>query len=115
MRIPIYWIDGPWPGRLAIVPRPRGGDWLEDEITSWRKEGVNVIISTLTSEEIVDLELSKEGGIIQAKGMEFLAYPIPDRGVPSSFEKMDEFSRQLEEELAHGKNVAIHCRQGIGR
>jgi protein-tyrosine phosphatase len=112
---PIYWIEGPWPGRPAIVPRPRGGDWLEDEIASWRNEGVAVVISALTSEEIVDLELSKEGELVQLKGMEFLAFPIPDRGVPSSFDKMAEFSRILEGELAHGKNVAVHCRQGIGR
>lgn len=30
MRATLYWIDGVWPGRLAIVPRPRGDDWLED-------------------------------------------------------------------------------------
>jgi hypothetical protein len=32
MRAQLYWIEGPWAGHFAIVPRPRGGDWLEDEI-----------------------------------------------------------------------------------
>ena len=36
MHTELYWIPGPWLGRLAIMPRPRGGDWLEDEIRSWR-------------------------------------------------------------------------------
>ncbi len=28
----VYWIKGlPW--HLAILPRPRGGEWLGDEIT----------------------------------------------------------------------------------
>jgi len=29
MAAKVYWIAGPWQGRLGIVPRPRGGDWLE--------------------------------------------------------------------------------------
>jgi hypothetical protein len=24
----LYWVDGPWPGKLAISARPRGGGWL---------------------------------------------------------------------------------------
>ena len=41
MKTAPYWIDGPWPGRLAIVPRPRGGDWLEDEVRAWRQVGLD--------------------------------------------------------------------------
>ena len=22
----LYWIDGPWPGKLAVAARPRGGE-----------------------------------------------------------------------------------------
>jgi hypothetical protein len=29
-----YWIDTGHAGRLAILPRPRGGDWLEDEASA---------------------------------------------------------------------------------
>src|SRR4051794_18897663 len=32
MRSELFWIPVPFPGRLAIAPRPRGGDWLGDEI-----------------------------------------------------------------------------------
>lgn len=35
MKSDLFWINGPWPGRLAIMPRPRSGDWLEDEIQAW--------------------------------------------------------------------------------
>ena len=28
----VYWLDGPWLGRLAIVARPRGDEWLTDEL-----------------------------------------------------------------------------------
>ncbi len=53
----LYWIDGPWRGKLAIAARPRGGDWIADEIASWRGSGVDVIVSLLTAEEERDLEL----------------------------------------------------------
>jgi hypothetical protein len=43
MRTELYWIERPWRGRLAIMPRPRGGDWLDDEIQSWRRSGVDVV------------------------------------------------------------------------
>jgi hypothetical protein len=32
----VFWVDAPWRGRLGIVPRPRGGDWLPDETRVWR-------------------------------------------------------------------------------
>ena len=28
----LYWVDGPWLGKLALAARPRGGDWLCDEL-----------------------------------------------------------------------------------
>ena len=33
----LFWITGPWRGRLAIATRPRGGEWLGDEIRGWRR------------------------------------------------------------------------------
>ncbi len=56
----VFWITGPWPGRLAIALRPRGGDWLSDEIRSWRDMGLNVVVSLLTPNEILELELDQE-------------------------------------------------------
>ena len=34
-------------GRLAIMARPRAGDWLEDEISGWRAQGVEIVVSLL--------------------------------------------------------------------
>ena len=47
----LFWIVGPWRGRLAIAARPRGGDWLEDEITGWRLAGIDIVVSLLESHE----------------------------------------------------------------
>ena len=47
----LYWIDGPWPGKLAISARARGGDWLEDEMRGWRRNGIDTVVSLLTPAE----------------------------------------------------------------
>ena len=72
----LYWVEGPWTGHLAIMPRPRGGDWLEEEIRDWRRAGIDVVVSTLTTEEAAELELVKEAALCKANGMEYLAFPI---------------------------------------
>ena len=115
MRTTVYWIEGPWPGRLAIVPRPRGGDWLEEEIRFWQEAGVNVVISLLTRDESAELGLNQEELLCRAQGIQFYAYPIQDRGVPASRKATADLVRNLETALRAGKSVAVHCRQGIGR
>jgi protein-tyrosine phosphatase len=111
----LYWIEGPWPGRLAIMPRPRGGDWLEDEIQSWRRLGVDTILSLLTREEQTELNLADEDALCRTHGIAFMSFPIVDRGVPSSFEAFTDKVTKLAEQLANGKSITVHCRQGIGR
>ncbi len=110
-----FWIGGPWPGKLAIVPRPRGGDWLEDEVRAWRQAGLNVVVSVLTSDEVAHFDLVQEKQHSEAAGIEYLSFPIVDRSVPSSEASFASFVRQLDERLATGKAIGIHCRQGIGR
>jgi protein-tyrosine phosphatase len=115
MKPRIYWIDGPWAGRLAIMARPRGGDWLEGEIRQWKTAGIDIVVSTLTSDEIADLELDQEPTLCRGNGIEYTRFPIPDRAVPSSVRSTGELLHSLERELLQGKNVAFHCRQGVGR
>lgn len=115
MKADIYWVAGPWPGRLGIVPRPRGGDWLRDEIRSWRVAGLDVVASLLTPEETAELGLQEEAARSAEQGLELLSFPIPDYSVPQSRRDLTKLVSRLEEALAAGKNVAIHCRQGIGR
>jgi hypothetical protein len=80
----LFWIDGPWTGRLAISPLPRGGDWLEDEIRAWRDAGVEVVVSLVTPDEASDLELEREPEICEAHRIRLMSLPIVDRGVPAS-------------------------------
>jgi hypothetical protein len=72
--------------RLAIVGRPRSGDWLADEITDWKSAGLTDVVSLLEDHEIRDLELAEDAEIADRVGLTFERFPIPDRGVPTSFE-----------------------------
>lgn len=111
----LYWIANSSTGRLAISARPRGGDWLEDEIDGWRKQGVDIVVSLLTSSENDELKLQDEASFSKLRGIRFLSLPIEDRGVPTSSAKVEQLVLQLSSEMQKGKNVAVHCRQGIGR
>ena len=80
----LHWISGPWTGRLAIAARPRGGDWLTEEMRAWRQAGVDTVVSLLTAGEEMDLDLVGERAAAQVSGMSFLSFPIVDRCVPDS-------------------------------
>ena len=111
----VYWIDGPWKGRLAIVPRPRGGDWLEDDIADWREVGIDVVVSFLVPEESVELGLEAEQAFCEAQGIRFVSFAISDRNVPASQVAAIALVHDLEQSLVEGKTVAVHCRQSVGR
>jgi protein-tyrosine phosphatase len=115
MTADLFWIPGPWKGRLAVVTRPRGADWLEDEAEAWRHSGVDVIVSLLEKDEAFQLELGLEGDIAESKGVRYISFPIPDRGVPASTKGALAFLGNIGAILEQGKTVAIHCRQSVGR
>lgn len=115
MRPDLYWIAGPWAGKLAISTRPRGGDWLGDEIIGWRDAGLTAIVSLLTSEEAEELDLSQESPLCRSSGLAFTSFPMPDRGVPPSEKAAAAALADILASLRKGDAIAIHCRQGIGR
>ena len=115
MKPKLFWIPGRWRGRLAVATRPRGGDWLEDEISSWRKAGLDVVISLLEENEAEQFELGRERAVTESKGLRFVSFPIPDRGVPASTREALALFNSIAAALEEGQNVAVHCRQGIGR
>ena len=111
----LYWIPGPWVGKLAIAARPRGGDWLGNEMRGWQEAGVSTVLSLLTEDEAADLDLVAESGAARSAGMTFRSLPIPDRQVPSSPSQVAPVLEELDADLSAGDNVVIHCRQGVGR
>ncbi len=94
------------------MARPRAGDWLEDEIAHWKQSGVGIVVSLLEREEIDDLGLGMEAALCAESGIEYLSYPIADRGVPDDINAAMRFTADL---ARREKPIAIHCRAGIGR
>jgi len=115
MRSTIFWVSGMPKGRLGILLRPRGGDWLGDEIEAWHQAGVGMVVSLLEPDEAAQLALEDEASAATARGIAFRPLPIPDRGVPASKESVAQLAREIVEALEAGRSVAVHCRQGIGR
>ena len=111
----LHWVDGPWPRKLALAARPRGGDWLQEEIASWHGAGIDTVLSLLTPEEEQSLDLTNEASVVKARGMNFMQLPIPDREVPGSETEVSAALEKLNAKLSSGRNVIVHCRQGIGR
>lgn len=102
-------------GRLAIMPRPRAGDWLEGEVESWRSQGIELVVSLLEDTEVAELHLEDEAGACQQVGLRFVRFPVPDRGVPRSSQAVSDLVSSLVKELRAGHGVGIHCRIGVGR
>lgn len=102
-------------GFLAIMARPRSGDWLEDEVAELKTLGVTAVLSLLEIEEERELGLQDEGALCVRMGMTFDRFPIPDRGVPDSHAVVRAIGMQYFEAMSAGQGVVIHCRAGIGR
>ncbi len=117
MRSDIYWIhiNKLKPRSLATSARPRGGDWLEDEIIGWKNAGVRHVASLLTAPEVAELELESEARLCRAHGLGFTSVPVPDRGLPESSTVFLEAAKSLSRAVMASRPVLVHCRQGIGR
>lgn len=81
----------------------------------WRQAGFDIIVSLLTPDEAAEMDLKMEERYSRQHHMEFVSFPIVDRSVPESRVGALKLIEQLEAYLAHGKNINLHCRQGIGR
>lgn len=114
MRPVLFTVSRPGSGRLSIVPRPRGGDWLTDELADLDAAGIDVVVSMLTGAEEAELGLGHEASAARAAGIEFRQLPTPDRQVPDRDATLA-LARLLVQRLNAGASVAVHCRQGIGR
>jgi protein-tyrosine phosphatase len=96
------------------MARPRGGDWLTDELGDLATAGVSVLVSLLTDAEAAEFDLIQEADAAKAAGVEFHRLPTADRQVPDR-DAMLALARLLVQRLDDGSSVAVHCRQGIGR
>ena len=106
-----YWITP----RIAIIPRPRGRDWLPLEMEVAAAAGVDIIVSLLPQNEAEELGLAGEQAAATEAGIVFFNFPIEDRGVPDNAAEFDALLASVAELVASGKRVGMHCRACIGR
>lgn len=111
MKTEIYWIEE----TLAILMRPRGGDWLADEIVDWKREGIGVVVSLLARDEVSELGVEREARMCRNAGLDFHWLPVNDLSVPASMLETVRLVTGLAAARSTGKKIGIHCRQGLGR
>jgi protein-tyrosine phosphatase len=102
-------------GSLAITPRPRGGDWLEDDIADLARSGVGVLVSMLREDEQHELGLEGEASACSRSQIEFVPLPVPDLGAPTDGEAFIRAVHGLADRIRNGESIAMHCRQSVGR
>lgn len=111
----IFWVNGTTVPHLAIVLRPRGGDWLDEELRRMRLGGVETLISLLEPFEAESLGLGNEATAAGRAGIQFLSYPITDTQVPSNIAAFRVFIDGIAARLKAGEHIGTHCRGSIGR
>jgi hypothetical protein len=114
MRPTLFTVDQPGPGRLSTMAKPRGGDWLTDEMAALHAAGVDILVCALTTAELHEVDLTDEPRTAHDAGLEFVSIPIPDRDVPNPTTVLPELQR-LASRLRSGAHIVTHCRFGIGR
>lgn len=111
----IYWIQHDDHPRLAIVARPRGNDGLEDDLANLKRGRIEVLVSLLVPDEVVDYGLGAEGEIAERLGIQFVSYPVPDSTTPADIDSFRLLVAQLADAVRAGNHVGVHCRGCIGR
>jgi hypothetical protein len=101
--------------QFSIVMRPRGADWLADDIARLKAKGIGLLVSMLTPDEQDELGLLAEADSSAACEIEYLSLPIPDLGVPADLTAFEATIRKVKHALSAGRSVGVHCRQSIGR
>lgn len=120
MRPALHVIAGPGPGRLATMAHPRGGPWLADEMAGLAEAGVDVFVSALTWAEDRRLGLTEVAAAATAAGVEFVSFPIADRGIPRAQDIAGDsdvvaLGVRLAAHVRAGRFVVTQCFAGIGR
>jgi protein-tyrosine phosphatase len=111
----IFWIGDVGPARLAMMPCPPPERPLIDTVALWKTAGISLVICLLEEKEAQNLGLCDEPAACMESGIEFVGYPIKDRGIPVSVESVHGLAAMIVSRLNGGEAVAIHCRGGIGR
>ena len=94
------------PGKLAGMSLPGHAALLEEDLADLHTRGVRAI-ATLTEDPL-------DEGPIASAGLVARHFPIEDFDVPT-LKQTDDFCRWVDERIAAGEPVGVHCFAGLGR
>lgn len=103
------------PMPLAIVLCPRGGSMLLRDLSLFKREGIETLVSLLSEEQIRMLALAEEPAVATELGMDFVFHPLPDHHLPSDIKAFRSFVNDLARRLHAGERIGVHCWGSIGR
>jgi protein-tyrosine phosphatase len=101
--------------RLAIVLRPRGGQFLHSELLKFKDAGIRILVSLMEAKEAMAFGLAEEPALAEELGLMFLPYPMRDQTIPQDPVSFRGFVQDLAERLRAGRAVGIHCQGSVGR
>jgi protein-tyrosine phosphatase len=108
----IYLVADALLGALFIMPCPKGD--MSVTVADWQARGIDCVVSMLPQVEAEALGVGDEAQVCARAGIRFVTHPISDFGLPDPA-AFDPFVRALAKDLQVGRNIAVHCRAGIGR
>jgi protein-tyrosine phosphatase len=115
MQAEMYKVGTIGKGFFAIMARPSLEQSDPASVVNIAQLGINLVVSLLGINESRTLGLDGEREQIRALGMEFVSFPIPDMGLPTSVSEFASLTKMLLKEVNAGSNILIHCHAGIGR
>lgn len=115
MQAEMYKIGNIGSGYLAIMAHPSPDSGGAASFANIAQLGIRQVVSLLEPSEARSLGLESEREMVKVYGMEYIAFPIADMGLPSSVEGFAKLSLLLFQQVDAGVNTLIHCRAGIGR
>ena len=102
-------------GFVAIMARPSLQRDAPTSIGNIARLGIQQVVSLLEPGEARVLGLESEREQVEAQAMDFISFPVPDLGLPSSVEDFTQLAKKLFDQVNGGLNTLIHCHAGIGR
>ena len=94
------------PGELAAMPLPGRDRPLDQDAAFLAQEGIRVLVS-LT-------ETPPDAGVLASRSIAQAHIPVQDYQAPT-LAQMIEFVAVVEDSVAVGKSVGVHCTAGLGR
>ena len=108
-----HWIE---PGRLLVGEHPSGTDAraTRKRIARLVDAGIDCFLDLTEPGEIESYE-PQLAAAARGRELVYLRRPLPDHDIPGSSAVMRDILATLDEALAAGGTVYMHCRAGIGR